>query len=274
MRMISIKEFGGEVKFTKFIADNDIISSRLLEATDNGMSNYTVMPEEYTKTGKRIDLVIRDEQQNIVQLVECQDASGWLDENHACKILGYSHSKKCDDVILLTEDLTEEIRELIIRMNNETWLNIYLVSPTIIKTENEVDVFFKTILRPADWSKKTVRTNNTSSNYRNQFVDFIQDKMEEYGDLFTHCTKSYLDIKNVGGLGVNLGIIPQVQGARVNLYHAGKYTDNETYQNSLESVGDFKKDGRSNYFTVDNFDKGVEEIRKIKKAFEEGVVKV
>ena len=53
--------FGGEVAFTKFIAEDKDTNSRLLSAIDSYLSDeYSIVPEDHTVDNKRVDLVVRD----------------------------------------------------------------------------------------------------------------------------------------------------------------------------------------------------------------------
>lgn len=118
MKRSCIKDaFGGEVAFTKFIADDVETSKRLLSALDlSDEDGYSITPEEHTTHLKRVDLVIRDQEGEIFLVIESQDATGWLDSVHASKITYYMYDKKCDDGVLLCEDADEHIKMSLIHI--------------------------------------------------------------------------------------------------------------------------------------------------------------
>ena len=91
MKRSTIKEaFGGEVRFTKFIADNIDIATKLLDVVDMSMGDdYRVIPEDKTIDSKRVDLTVNDSDGTTVAVIESQDATGWLDTVHSSKIMYY-----------------------------------------------------------------------------------------------------------------------------------------------------------------------------------------
>lgn len=239
MEEITIQEFGGEVKFTKYIADTRKVSEKLLNAVDLDVEDFTVTPEEHTLENKRIDLVIRDANNNVIQVVECQDASGWLDPVHASKILWYSDDKKCDDVVIITEDMTEDMRNFVIRLNKESWANIYVIQPTIIKQDNgKPFITFKAILRPTGWAKKTVRANNPTNATESPFAEFMKQKWEENRDAFSFYNTSnqrcYLSSGTIGSTGIKVQIQQNTKGFKNQIHHNGSH-DTETFRETVSA---------------------------------------
>ena len=88
MEFISIKEYGGEVKFTTDVCRNDNWSRKLLEAVDY-FGEFQMQFEVPTAESKRIDLVATDMNDSTLFAIECQDANGYLDPVHASKIMLY-----------------------------------------------------------------------------------------------------------------------------------------------------------------------------------------
>jgi len=233
---ITIEEFGGEVKFTKYIADTRKVSEGLLNAIDLDVEDFTVTPEEHTLENKRVDLVVRDNNNNVIQVVECQDATGWLDPVHASKILWYSDDKKCDDVVLITEDMTEDMRNFVIRLNQESWVNIFVVSPTIIKNEDKTFVYFKTLLRPQGWSKKTVRSNNPTNNAESPYAEFMTGQYDKHRDLFDTLNKAnqrcYVACNVIGSTGIKVLIQRTNKGFKNRIHHNGRH-DTELFRQTV-----------------------------------------
>ena len=170
----TIKEaFGTEPKYTKFIADNEEVATRLLDAVDMSMNDdYKIIPEDRTVDNKRVDLTINDSDGTTVAVIEAQDATGWLDSVHASKIAYYCWEKECFDAILITEDASERIKDYVKWLNTHPDLNIYLVATTIYKTDDKPFVDFIPIMRPAD-ILKTIR--KTKSKDGNQLVSGSTD---------------------------------------------------------------------------------------------------
>jgi len=235
---ITIQEFGGEVKFTKYIADKRKVAEKLLNAIDLDVEDFTITPEEKTLEDKRVDLVVRDPNNNVIQVIECQDASGWLDPVHASKILWYSDDKKCDDVVIITEDMTEDMRNFVIRLNKESWVNIYVIQPTILKQDDgKPFITFKAILRPTGWAKKTVRSNNPTNATESTFAEFMKSKYEEHRDMFdlinTSSQRCYLGCSVIGNTGIKVLIIQNSKGFKNSIHHNGLH-DTETFRATVK----------------------------------------
>jgi len=243
MEEISVNDFGGEVKFTKYIADNETISARLLEAIGSAMLDFKVVPEEHTVGSKRVDLIVRDEDNNVVQVIESQDANGWLDPVHASKIAWYCHDKGCNDGVLISEDCTEHMKTFIQWYNENTPLNIFLLSPTIIKDNNgEIDIFFKTILRPTDWAHKRIKPNTrqTGSSQLNerelQRAADVQSFYDINKDTFTNASSYYVSSNNVNNTGINVTLYFRANDFNICMWHSGKHTHNESFMESVEKL--------------------------------------
>lgn len=227
MKRTNIKEgFGGEVPFTKFIAENLDTSRRLLTALDLPYEDgYKVTPEEHTTHSKRVDLVVRDSDEDIVLVVESQDASGWLDAIHASKITYYMYDKKCDDGVLICEDADEHIKGYVKWVNENTPLRVTLVSVVMFETKDKPHCEFIPIIRPTQLAdKKVVRKYSPSAEVDQNKADKLQQLFNDNPGLFTNVTGRYASKNNVNGSGMNVGIVPYTTGGfYVDIWHAGKF---------------------------------------------------
>ena len=239
MKKSNIKEaFGGEVPFTKYIANHPEVAARLLEAVDAGMSeSFKVAPEDNTIDKKRVDLVVRDEDGNVVQVIESQDATGWLDSIHASKIAYYCYEKGCMDGVLITEDADEHIKGFVRWYNEHTPLNIYLVFANIFMTDNGPFVDFVPVMRPFSIKdKKIQRKSSVSDEAKDDFEEFFENKHKEHPGKFTHPTRWYISTNNVGNSGANVAIHGRKSGYwLVDIYHAGK-ADQQLFKQTYSSA--------------------------------------
>jgi len=222
MKKSNIKDaFGGEVAFTKYIATTPEVAARLLKAVDVGMEEgFTIVPENGTVDGKRVDLVVRDQDNEVVQVIESQDATGWLDSIHASKIAYYCYEKECMDGILLTEDADEHIKGFVRWYNENTPLNIYLVYTNIFITDQGPYVDFVSVMRP--FSRKEKKVERTGYVYDADFTDFFNENLKKYPERFTNATRRYIDQKNVARTGWNVGILGRKNYWLVNLFHGNR----------------------------------------------------
>lgn len=241
MKRSNIKEaFGGEVPFTKFISENLETSRRLLNALDLSYEDgYNVTPEEHTIHSKRVDLVVRDIDNDIVLVVESQDASGWLDAIHASKITYYMYDKKCDDGVLICEDADEHIKGYVKWVNENTPLRITLVSVIIFETKEKPHCEFIPILRPTNLEDKKVfrKAGTTVSDETDQNkAAWVQELADSNPGLFTNVASRYASRNNVAGTGINVGIHPYSTGTEffVELWHAGKLNTDPFKQSFAE----------------------------------------
>lgn len=221
----TIKEaFGGEVPFTKYIADNKEVAKRLLDAIDTGMSDsFEIAPEDQTVDRKRVDLVVRDDDGNVVQVIESQDATGWLDSVHASKIAYYCYEKGCMDGVLLTEDADEHIKGFIRWYNENTPLNIYLFNVVIYNTDSGNYVDFIPVMRPFNVKDKKIQRKPGGVKTQEDFREFLQEKFDIHKGKFTHATGWYVSRNNVANTGVNVGIHCRKSGYYlVDIYHNNK----------------------------------------------------
>lgn len=279
MKRISIKQaFGGEVPFTKYISNNEEVAKRLLESIDEGMGeSFSIKPEDETLDRKRVDLVVRDDDDNVVQVIESQDATGWLDSVHASKIAYYCYEKGCMDGVLLTEDADEHIKGFIRWYNENTPLNIYLFNVVIYETETGPYVDFIPVMRPFNVRDKKIQRKPGGVRTQEDFREFLQEKFETHKGKFTHATGWYVSRNNVANVGVNVGIHCRKSGYfLVDIYHNNKINQEpfvETYKKSMpEDTIHFKK--QSGYVRRESWDDAVKAFDIMVEGLEQGKIKV
>ena len=241
MKKSSIKkEFGGELEFTKFLSQDKEASQRFLEAADISSEDYEITPEERTADGKRPDLIVR-EGDDIVAVVEAQDAAGWLDSNHASKIMYYMYDKRCDLGILLVEDAAEEIKGYIRYLNENTPANIFVL---LVGVYENKQVDFYPLIRPFSGKKRIIKESgggktSTTSEYHpitEIFKSIIEEskKSEEYKNMFTTHTSRYLATQQLGNNNLNVRIHPRINGNHVvHLWHRGKYENHAEFEKAF-----------------------------------------
>jgi hypothetical protein len=244
MKRSSIKDaFGGEVPFTKFIANNEETSRRLLNALDLSYEDgYKVTPEEHTTHSKRVDLVVRDNDNDIVLCVESQDASGWLDAVHASKITYYMYDKKCDDGVLICEDADEHIKGFVKWLNENTPLRITLVSVVIFEGLKDPHCEFIPLIRPSQLAdKKVVRKSSPTTEADTNISEQVQSIYDNNPGVFTNVASRYVSKTNVGGTGLTVAINPyKTSGHFVEVWHAGK-ANTDAFKESFAEI--CKKNG-------------------------------
>jgi len=275
MKRTNIKEgFGGEVPFTKFIANDLETSRRLLTSLDLSYEDgYSVTPEEHTTHSKRVDLVIRDVDQDVVLVVESQDASGWLDAVHASKVTYYMYDKKCDDGVLICEDADEHIKGFVKWLNDNTPLRITLVSVMIFETADKPHCEFTCLIRPSDLRDKKVRKVSATTSSDTSVSDRTQELYDSYPDLFTNVARDYVSKTNVGGSGMTAAIHPyKTEGYWVEIWHAGKNDTDEfktSFTNAVEAGGlEAGFQARRGYVKVPNTKSAIDAFNLLVSALE------
>jgi hypothetical protein len=235
----NIKEaFGGELAFTKFIATDSETSKRLLTSLDLDENDYAITPEEHTLHSKRVDLVVRDRDNDIFLVIESQDATGWLDAVHASKITYYMFDKKCDDGVLLCEDADEHIKGFVRWCNENTPLRITLISVIIYRDLNaKVYCEFVPLIRPTYLEdKKIVRKSTANNETESNISAQVQMIYDDHPGLFTNIAKYYVSKVNVGGTGLTVAVHPYKTGGHfVEVWHAGKANTDE-FRNSFSKL--------------------------------------
>lgn len=279
----NIKEtFGGELAFTKFIASDLDTSKRLLTALDLNEDDYKITPEEHTSHSKRVDLVVRDRDDEIFLVIESQDASGWLDSIHASKITYYMFDKKCDDGVLICEDADEHIKNYVRWLNENTPLRITLVGVVIFKDERPFCDFIPLIRPTYLEDKKIVKKSNSDNEVESKISSQVQDIYDSNPGIFTNVAKNYVSKVNVGGTGLTVAIHPyKTSGHFVEIWHAGKSNTDEfrsTFSELCRKKGyESKFQNRRGYVNgekVDSVDGAVEAAKIFIEALETGEVTV
>lgn len=231
--------FGGEVNFTKFIARDTRTAERLLNALDMTYDDgYTVTPESHTLDDKRVDLVVKDGEGEVVLVVESQDATGWLDSVHSSKITYYMYDKGCYEAALICEDADEHVKGFVKFLNENTPFRITLLSVVVFELDKQTWCEFIPLMRPSDLNEKKIRSVSNSNN--SQLVaDRVQQIGADYPELFTHLTRSYASKNYVGNTCINVGIAPYQSGINrfaITLYHRGKYNSNADFEQSFTEL--------------------------------------
>lgn len=283
----TVKEaFGGEVNFTKFIADNPEVYSRLLDVADLSITeDCIVTPEDHTIDNKRVDLTVTNEDNEVIAVIESQDCSGWLDSVHASKITYYMYDKNCNVGILLAEDSDEKIKGYVRYLNETTQFDIFLLTPVIYNYNKETLVDFIPVMRPVSLDKKrvTVKKGNHNNNYtsslKEKWLPFLSKKKQEHGDLFTHLAEQsvYLSRNNIGPTNINALISPYKTSIIIEAYHKKHDTElfRETFTKFCQEHGfEPSINSKCGKFKVNtNWDEAFEAFMLLKEALEKEEVK-
>lgn len=163
MERVDIKEsFGNEVSFTKYISEDFDTKIRLLESLGysiDGECEYDVEIESKTKDSKRVDIVIKDKDKSVINIIESQDSTGWLDTIHSSKISYYCWEKECYFGTLITEDASEHIKGYVKWLNENTPLNITILKTLIYElNDGSYYVDFFPIMRWIDGKEKKIES--------------------------------------------------------------------------------------------------------------------
>jgi hypothetical protein len=233
MKRSNIKQaFGGEVPFTKFISRDVETSGRLLAACELSFEDgYTVAPEEHTADDKRVDLVIRDSHEEIVLVIESQDATGWLDSIHASKITYYMYDRGVTDAVLLCEDADEHIKGFVKYLNDTTQFNITLMAVIVYEADPSPYCEFIPLMRPSSITERRVR--RVSGSTENPFTSELERIAEANPNLFTHQAKNWNSNNNVANTGVNLVLGMNNSHFRISAWHGGRRTDDNLFKQSF-----------------------------------------
>lgn len=238
MKRSTIKEaFGGEVRFTKFIADNVDVASKLLETVDMSMGDdYRVIPEDKTIDSKRVDLTVNDSDGTTIAVIESQDATGWLDTVHSSKIMYYMWEKQCNDGVLVTEDADENVKGFVRYINENTPFNIWLVASIVYETDNGPFVDFYPVMRPFSLKQKKVQRKASGSAVQTPHAEVLQKLHDDNSGLFTNVTAHYASRSRVDN-NITLALHPKATGCSVNFYHNKKLEKNESFEKTMINLG-------------------------------------
>lgn len=278
--------FGGEVAFTKYIAQNPDVSNSLLQTIDMtiGSGDYKVVAEHQTVDKKRVDLTVQNAEGSVIAVIESQDSNGWLDSVHASKIAYYMYEKQCFEGILITEDATEHVKGFVQFMNQNTPFNIWLIVARIYILDNgQKYIDFIPIMRPTEANEKKIKRNleKVSGDTESAHADFLAEKFEKHRDVFSNVTGYYIDKKNVGNTRINVGIEPRKGFMNVTLYHGGKF-DNETFRQSLAEFHNSAElnaegpffNGVCGRFKAEGWESAFDTFKKVVHAIESKLIRV
>lgn len=237
MKRSTIKEaFGGEVRFTKFIADNVDVATKLLETVDMSMGDdYRVIPEDKTIDSKRVDLTVNDSDGTTIAVIESQDATGWLDTVHSSKIMYYMWEKQCNDGVLVTEDADENVKGFVRYINENTPFNIWLVASIVYETDTGPFVDFYPVMRPFSLKQKKVQRKALGSATQTPYAETLQKVYDDNAGLFTNVTSHYVS-RNRAGPNVSLALHPKASGCSINFYHNKKLEGNKSFEAAMTSL--------------------------------------
>lgn len=238
MKRSTIKEaFGGEVRFTKFIADNIDIATKLLDVVDMSMGDdYRVIPEDKTIDSKRVDLTVNDSDGTTVAVIESQDATGWLDTVHSSKIMYYMWEKQCNDGILVTEDADENVKGFVRYINENTPFNIWLVASIVYETDTGPFVDFYPVMRPFSLKQKKVQRKSVAgSSNATPHAEVLQKLYDDNNGLFTNVTAHYAARSKVDN-NITLALHPKTNGCSVNFYHNKKLDGNKSFEAAMQTL--------------------------------------
>lgn len=236
MEKISIKEYGGEVNFTTDVCRNEDWSRRLLEAVDY-KGEFIMQYEVPTAGSKRIDLVATDTDKNVLFAIECQDATGWLDDVHASKIMLYGFDQGTEDCVIICEDLTEKMRDFVKYINATTNFKIYIVHPEIYKHENDVSVNWFTSMRPYDTKQKVkVLSNKESLESKDAKFQAHQSIHDAFPGQFNKVAQEYVSMQNVGKYKFNVDLLDSNASYLLRLKGKAEQTKNDKNCDLLAKV--------------------------------------
>lgn len=237
MKRSTIKEaFGGEVRFTKFIADNIDVATKLLDVVDMSMGDdYRVIPEDKTIDSKRVDLTVNDSDGTTVAVIESQDATGWLDTVHSSKIMYYMWEKQCNDGILVTEDADENVKGFVRYINENTPFNIWLVASIVYETDTGPFVDFYPVMRPFSLKQKKVQRKALGSTTQTPHAETLQKVYDDNTGLFTNVTAHYVSRNRVAP-NISLALHPKANGCSINFYHNKKLEGNKSFETAMQTL--------------------------------------
>lgn len=274
MEKVSIKEaFGGEVPFTKFISEDKATADRMLVEIGLPNAMYTIKPEDATVDRKRVDLVIRDQNNEIFLVVESQDATGWLDSVHASKVFYYMWEKNCFDGVILMEDGDEHVKGYVQFMNENTPFNVYLFAVRIHRFEDgKLHVDFVPVMRPTNVREKKIRsiTGGNDKPHLTEVVERLAEKLPNYFDL-----KSRYYVAKKGNSGLSASLYPQVRKIQMYIERPGGAETTDQMINTVTAVfpeHDVKHNRRGVYLHAETEEEALDICQKAVDAINAGTI--
>ena len=290
------KEFGTEPAFTKWLSNNKEATESLLEVTDlNVEGEYQVRAEDITAEGKRIDLTIGDGDE-VRAVVESQDASGWLDQNHLYKTLGYMKDKDTDTGIILCEDISEELKDHVADINeNFEGKSIWVILNRLYKINNEVKVDFIPVMRPYEIKPGRRKSSSIGDFDYSENKALVEQIMKNHSDFFNYQSHQNGVTRSGRTWFVNKKFKPGVwitmdcrQGNKPTKYHIGIYAKKGKFKTGWDqgSINEFTRIAKEfgcdamlgneskAYVNMDDQEKGVEFSKTIYSAIENGKIQL
>lgn len=298
-KKVSIQEsvFKTEPAFTRYIANNNDVATRLLETIGVSMNeDYKVEDEYICSDGKRIDLVIKDRDDKILIPIECQDAKGFLDMEHATKIRWYMRDVDCTTGIILCEGANEYVQMHVRADNEKSDLDVYVLVYDIVDYGgDEPHVTFNVLVNPLLFPEKKRRVNasldqkehNTSDPVnRAKAKEELKEKYMETG-LFTSNASEYCvyRFKDEGFGGFDSTIEPPYPGVKdvsmhpklhtsgkptIHFYHAGNLQGHEGFDKQMTALAKEVKqmqtvNKKATIFTYDSSKECLEAFKILKE---------
>jgi len=290
---VSIKEsvFKTEPAFTKALANNPEWMSKLFDAIGVTMDeDCTFIPEYPTRDGGRIDIVVKDANDKVLYPIECMDAKGKLDRDHATKIRWYTRDVGCTTGIVLCES-ADEYAQWHIREDNETSnLDVWVLVYDIIEYDGEPFVTFNVLVSPLSFiekRKKVITAIDMSSSANKEESKTKMTETYEPTGLFTDYAPEYV-VYRWGSTEkpnfdssmelpypkfIDVSFHPKPSGKSIiHFYHGGNLHEDEGYEKQMVALAKEKNYPVTDKFfgkkyTVFNFDshnKGLKMYAKLK----------
>lgn len=263
MERVDIKEsFGNEVTFTKFISEDCETKNRLLESLGYPIDGeYFIEVESKTIDNKRVDLVIKNDDETLINVIESQDSTGWLDTIHSSKISYYCWEKNCNYGTLITEDASEHIKGYVKWLNENTPLNITILKSLIYKKDDgSFYVDFFPITRWIDGKEKKIESRKPNT------VSVSTD--EHYSKVNKDVLSKFIEFKNRCESDFDMEFIskPTYISAKVNYLSTRvmfcKFHSNAIYL-EIHRGNIYENDEKSkNFFDINEFPNNVNIIEK------------
>jgi hypothetical protein len=270
---VSIKEsvFKTEPAFTKALANNPEWMSNLFDAISVTMDeDCTFVPEYPTRDGGRIDIVVKDVKGKVLYPIECMDATGKLNRDHATKIRWYQRDVGCTTGIVLCESADEYVQRHI-REDNEksdldVWVLVYDINEYDVGNGIEHLINFNVLVSPLDFIDKrnTMMTaiDTSSSANKDEAKKKLINDLEPTG-LFTDYAPEYATYRwgstekpNFDSSMelpypkfVDVSFHPKPTGKSIiHFYHGGNLDTDEGYKNQMIALAK-----EMNYEVTDKF---------------------
>lgn len=185
IQRVTTQNFGGEVKFTKWLCDEGReCLGQLFEACFGDSDSFKdAKAEAYTSHGKRVDIVVKFKNQNIT--IECQDAAGSLDPLHACKAQYYAFDLDAIYNLIICEDSDEQMRSYIRYENEHPRKNNFLIEYQILTTnEDNFYIAWTPVVKPLELPQKKRQASKSMTETSKRKVYYNNNVKEVFSGEF------------------------------------------------------------------------------------------